>query len=84
MFHSVIEIKPNKNLLQPSNKLRDKNTFFIPYAKTNAYTFSFFPSGIREWNGLPEQTRKTNNLTAFKTLIKMQDYTRPTDERRTQ
>ena len=46
--------------------------------------YSFFPSGIRAWNGLPDQTRKTNNLTSFKTLIKLQDQTQTTDERRTQ
>ena len=68
-LNSNLEIEPNKNLLQPS----DKNTFFIPYARTNAYKYSFFPSGIRAWNGLPDQTRKTNNLTSFKTLIKLQD-----------
>ena len=72
-LHSNLEIEPNKNLFQPSDKYRDKNTFFIPYARTNAYKYSFFPSGIRAWNGLPDQTRKTNNLTSFKTLIKMQD-----------
>ena len=63
----------NKNLLQCSDRHRDKNTFFVPYARTNAYKYSFFLSGIREWNGLPEQARKTNNLTSFKTLVGMQD-----------
>ena len=37
------------------------------------YKFSFFPSGIRAWNGLPEESRKTNTLSTFKSLIKMQD-----------
>jgi hypothetical protein len=63
------EIEPNKNLLQLSDKYRDKNTFFIPYERTNGYKYSFFPSGIRAWNGLLDQIRKTNNLTSFKTLI---------------
>jgi transcription initiation factor IIE alpha subunit len=40
-------IEPKQNLLQCSDKHRDKNTFFIPYARTNAYKYSFFPSGIR-------------------------------------
>jgi hypothetical protein len=57
-----LEIQPNKNLFQCSDKHRDRNTFFIPYARTNAYKYSFFLSGIRAWNGLPEQARKTNNL----------------------
>ena len=64
-----LEIEPNKNLLQCSNKHRDRSTFFIPYATTNANKYSFFPSSIRAWNGLPEQARKTNNLTSFKTLV---------------
>ena len=68
-----LEIEPNKNLLQCSDKHRDKNTFFIPYASTNAYTCSSLPSGIRAWNGLPEQARKINNLTSFKTLVGIQD-----------
>ena len=32
-----LEIEPNKNMLQCSDKQRDKNTFFIPYARTKAY-----------------------------------------------
>ena len=48
-LNSNLEIEINKCLLQPSDKYRDKNTFFIPYARTNAYKYSFFPSGIRAW-----------------------------------
>ena len=44
---SNLEIEPNKTFLQPSDKYRDKNTFFIPYARTNAYKYSFLPKGIR-------------------------------------
>ena len=67
-----LEIKHN-SLISSSERHRSKNTFLIPYARTNSYKFSFFPSGIRAWNGLPEQTRKTNTLTSFKTLINIQD-----------
>ena len=68
---SYFEIQHRNNLIQYSDTHRDKNTFLIPYARTNrpTYKFSFFPSGIRA----PEQTRKTNNLTSFRDLIKMQD-----------
>ena len=41
--------------------------------KQKHINYLFSSSGIRAWNGLPEQTRKTNNLTSFKALIKMQD-----------
>ena len=67
-----LEIEQKKKLLLCSDKHRDKNTFFITYVRTNANKYSLFPSGIRTWNGLPEQTRKTNNLTSFKN-IKKQD-----------
>ena len=53
-LNSNLESEPNQNLLQ--------NTFFIPYARTNSYKYSFFPIGIWAWNGLPEQTRKTKNF----------------------
>ena len=61
-INSNLEIQHKDNLIQPSDRHKDKNTFLIPYARTNSYKFSFFPSGIRAWNGLPEETRKTNTL----------------------
>ena len=77
-LNSNLEVEPNKNLLQPSDKYRDKNTFFIPYARTNAYKYSFFPSG-RAWNGLPDQTRKTNILSyTLQTLLLCRRILRPT------
>ena len=72
-INSNLEIQHKDNLIQPSDRHKDKNTFLIPYARTNTYKFSFFPSGIRAWNGLPEESRKTNTLSTFKSLIKMQD-----------
>ena len=68
-----LEIEPNKNMLRCSDKHIDKGIFFIPYARTNAYKYSFFPSDIRARNGLPEQARITSNLTSFKTLVGMRD-----------
>ena len=65
-----LEIEPKKNLLQCSDKHRDKNTFFMPYVRTNAYKYSLFPSGIRACN---EQARKTIKLISFKTLVGMRD-----------
>ncbi|KAH3821396.1 hypothetical protein DPMN_123160 [Dreissena polymorpha] len=31
------------------------NRFIVPFTTVNAYQYSFFPTGIRLWNGLPEQ-----------------------------
>ena len=57
------------NLIKYSERHKDKNTFLVPYARTNTYKNSFFPSAIRTWNGLPEIARKTTELTEFKSLI---------------
>ena len=72
-INSNLEIQHKDNLIQPSDRHKDKNTFLISYARTNTFKFSFVPSGIRTWNGLPEETRKTTTLSTFKTLIKVQD-----------
>ena len=61
------------NLIKYSQRHKDRNTFLIPYARTNVYKNSFFPSAIRAWNGLPELARKTNDLAEFKSLINMKD-----------
>ena len=55
-LNSNLEIEPNKNLLQCSDRQKNRDTFFVPYARTNAYKYSFFSSDIQAWNGLPEQT----------------------------
>jgi hypothetical protein len=63
----------NHSLIKYSERHKDKSTFLIPYARTNTYKNSFFPSAIRAWNGLPELARKTNELAQFKSLISMSD-----------
>ena len=60
--NSNFEIETKKNLLQCSDKHRDKNTFLvITYARTNAYYISSFPQVAF---GLPEKNnnRKTKNF----------------------
>ena len=62
-----------QNLIKYSERHKDKGTFLVPYARTNLYKYSFFPSAIRAWNGLPELARKTSDLAEFKSLVNMHD-----------
>ena len=45
-----LEIEPKKNLFQCSDRHREKNTFFIPYARTNAY--KYFSSRVAFGHGM--------------------------------
>ena len=45
------------------------NRFLVPFASVNAYRFSFFPSGIRIWNSLPEAAIMAPSLDVFKTRM---------------
>ena len=40
--------------------------YFIPYCRTDTYLHSFFPSGIRLWNQLPEHIAISEILEYFK------------------
>ena len=57
------------NLIKYSERHKDENAFLVPYARTKTCKNSFFPSAIRTWNGLPEISSKTTELTEFKSLI---------------
>ena len=52
-----------------------KHWYRIPFCRTNVYKESFFPSTIRIWNQLPEDTIKAMSLESFKTRI--QGYKAP-------
>ena len=75
VINSNLKIQHKDNLIQPSDRHKDKNTFLIPYARTNTYKLSFFPSGIWTWIGLPDQTRRTKTLSTLKIQIKIKDET---------
>ena len=46
--------------------LRNANDFRILHANTNLYFNSFFPSTIRAWNSLSEETKQAPSVTSFK------------------
>ena len=46
-----------------------KSKILVPYSRTDAYLFSFFPSGIRVWNALPSNVTSAVSVDAFKNSI---------------
>ncbi|MEW8544911.1 MAG: reverse transcriptase family protein [Candidatus Thiodiazotropha sp.] len=56
--------------------LRNSNDTQTLHANTNLYFNSFFPSTIRAWNDLPEQTKQATSVASFKYLLN-KDLKRP-------
>lgn len=48
---------------------RSQAVFILPYCRTDGYKFSFVPTCIKIWNGLPPQVRDSRSLNSFKTSI---------------
>ena len=46
--------------------------YLVPYCRTDTYSNSFFPSGIRLWNQLPEDLVTAPSLVAFKEGLQRQ------------
>ena len=46
--------------------LKNANDFRTLHANTNLYLNSFFPSTIRAWNSLPEETKQAPSVASFK------------------
>ena len=40
--------------------------YYLPFCRTDVYKHSFFPSGIRSWNQLPEEVASAQSLDAFR------------------
>ena len=56
--------------------LRNANDFRTLHANTNLYFNSFFPSTIRAWNSLPEETKQAPSIAYFKHRLN-RDLNRP-------
>ena len=39
-----------------------KRNLLVPYARTDAYKYSFFPHTVSLWDKLPEKLKKLNHL----------------------
>ena len=60
----------DKDDLIPPNILNTRNkhalNFMVPFAKKNAYKYSFYPRTIKDWNTLPYDTALAPSLNCFK------------------
>ncbi|KAK3099192.1 hypothetical protein FSP39_000806 [Pinctada imbricata] len=61
---------PTSYLTPTAINIRGHNqTFLVPYARTSAYKYSFFPGAIRIWNSLPQSAIACNTLECFKSQL---------------
>ena len=66
---------PNFNLI-PALDTRSQETRYIqPFARTNVYYYSFFPSAIRIWNSLPQEICNLQTLQSLKHAIDSLNFT---------
>ena len=70
IVHSLIAI-PSTSLLQPLGAATRGHSYRYrtPYTRTTTYRESFYPSGIRLWNQLPESVTCAKSLDSFKSGI---------------
>ena len=70
IVHSLIAI-PSAPLLQPLGAATRGHSYRYrtPYTRTTTYRESFYPSGIRLWNQLPESVTCAKSLDSFKSGI---------------
>ena len=65
--HNLVSI-PNSHYLIPctSSTRHHSSTYKLPYSRVNSHLFSFFPSSIRLWNSLDNETVNQVTLQQFK------------------
>ena len=65
-----VAIKPEE-VLTPLTSHSRGNTkkYLLPYARTQVYQHSFFPSAIRIWNKIPPQIANIKTVDSFKAAI---------------
>jgi len=68
--YGLIDI-PASRFLHPSTLTTRGHTlrFVVPYCRTDVYRHTFFPSGIRLWNQLPEGIATAQTLDGFRTAL---------------
>ena len=69
--HGISYIPEDILLLHPPSNYDTRNIsyFSVPYARTNAYYYSFFPHMLRFWNSLPPTLAHAPSTSVFKRLI---------------
>ena len=68
IINNLIRIPANQFLTSVSSSTRN-HRYTLPYLRTNADLFSFFPISIRIWNNLKPTTACSPSLKVFKNRI---------------
>ena len=61
---------PFEDVPRQQSGLRSQSNFFVPFAKSNVYYHSYYPSAMRLWNALPLPIRQSSSLPEFERAIK--------------
>ena len=70
VINSLVDVRAQHILIPAGVHTRGHaNRYLQPFTCVNAYKYSFFPSGIRLWNSLPEEVVSAPSLEIFKTTM---------------
>ena len=70
---------PNRVVDQTQYQLRNNQNYEVPYSRLCSYENSYFPSTLRLWNELDQDTRNLSSVLEFKNRIKSQVTDKPTN-----
>ena len=72
-------LRPNRVEDQTHYQLRNNQNYEGPYSRLCSYENSYFPSTLRLWNELDQDTRNSSSVLEFKNRIKIQVTDKPTN-----
>ena len=67
--NDLCDLLPPANSQDTKYNLRNNNNITIPYCRLETFKRSFFPSAIRLWNALKNETRLASSISAFKQML---------------
>jgi len=67
--NDLCDLLPPANSQDTKYNLRNNNNLTIPYCRLETFKRSFFPSAIRLWNALKNETRLASSISAFKQML---------------
>ena len=71
IYYNLVDIDWKEYLtLHSSTTIGHSSRFIIPHTSSSAYTSSFFPRTIRNWNNLPADPAAYPSLDAFKSALR--------------
>ena len=73
MQHNMVSISPADYIapvqLSRSSRSGHDQMYQVPYAQTDVYKYSFFPTTVRMWNALPASAIQSGTISSFEAGI---------------